>query len=197
MTRSAVLAGLAAVCLAAAPGMAEANHGHDDWRRHGRWDRRGWRGHHHHDRHRTVVIRPSPHVKVVFRGRPYFYRHGRFYERRVRSYVSVPAPVGITVQEIPVEHQTVVIDGVTYHNYGGVYYKGGPAGYTVVSLPVAAPPAEAVAASGDLLTINVPNANGSYTPVMLRETDGLYTGPRGEVYSTKPTVEQLASMYGQ
>ena len=48
------------------------------------------------------------------------------------------------------------------------------------------------------IVVNVPNKNGSYTPVTLRAaSDGTYTGPRGEVYLTKPTVEQLKEMYGK
>ena len=48
------------------------------------------------------------------------------------------------------------------------------------------------------LVINVPNKNGSFTPVALRaNSDGTYVGPRGEVYTSKPTVDQLREMYGK
>jgi hypothetical protein len=194
--------GLAAL-LVAAPGLTEA---HDGWGRgHGHGHRhRGWHGYGHHHGS-AIVIQPSRHTKIVFRGRPYYYGGGRFYEKRVRSYVHVAAPAGITVQELPAYHETVVIDGTRYHCYDGVYYKGGPAGYTVVQLPIASASGHpepnfqlaSAKADGQEMTINVPNANGSYTPVVLRQVNGLYMGPRGEVYSTQPTTEQLKIMYGQ
>ena len=53
-----------------------------------------------------------------------------------------------------------------------------------------------VRACDDTVVINVPNANGSYTPVTLRRAGGSYVGPRGEYYTTMPTVEQLKGVYG-
>jgi hypothetical protein len=44
--------------------------------------------------------------------------------------------------------------------------------------------------------VNVPNSNGSMTPVLIRREGNLWYGPRGEVYSSYPTVEQLKSLYG-
>ena len=44
--------------------------------------------------------------------------------------------------------------------------------------------------------INIPNDNGSYTPVTLRRSGGNYVGPRGEYYINMPTVEQLKAIYG-
>ncbi len=48
------------------------------------------------------------------------------------------------------------------------------------------------------ITINIPNKNGSYTPVTLQAaSNGTYIGPRGEVYLMRPTEEQLKTMYGK
>ena len=48
------------------------------------------------------------------------------------------------------------------------------------------------------VVINVPNKNGSYTPVTLQVmSDGTYVGPRGEVYPNEPTQDQLQQMYGK
>ena len=56
---------------------------------------------------------------------------------------------------------------------------------------------EAAAAEAAMTrTIDVPNANGSYTPVRLRLVSGGWQGPRGEVYPTLPTVDQLRGTYG-
>lgn len=209
MTRNGLVrAGLALAVLMAAPVVSEAGDGHGRrWRDHDHFDHgRGWGWRRRHSGgHNTVIVRPSSHVKIVFRGRPYYYGGGRFYEKRVHSYVGVAAPVGIMVQELPLYHRTVVIDGVTYHEYDGIYYKGGAAGYQVVSLPLAhsqSGPLQLASAPGafghdDRVTINVPNENGSYTPVELKEMNGLYIGPRGEVYNTKPSTDQLKIMYGQ
>jgi hypothetical protein len=44
--------------------------------------------------------------------------------------------------------------------------------------------------------ISVPNANGSFTPVTLHLTQTGWQGPKGEVYPTLPTVDQLQGAYG-
>jgi hypothetical protein len=178
------------------------------WDRHGRQDRHGRDDRHDRGRHgRVTFVLPRTTIKIVLGRRPFFYDRGVFYRRRLLDYVVVPAPIGAVVREVPEECEKVVINGVTYLNYDGVYYKSGPSGYTVVSIPIAngygADPVHIAsapashAASGDSLTINVPNKNGSYTPVELREINGTYVGPRGEVYPTKPELSQLRSMYGQ
>ena len=60
-----------------------------------------------------------------------------------------------------------------------------PAAYTVAAVPTT-------------MVVNVPNRNGSYTPVKLQVAgNGTYIGPQGEVYPTQPTMEQLKEMYGQ
>jgi hypothetical protein len=51
--------------------------------------------------------------------------------------------------------------------------------------------------SGEALTVNVPNTNGSYTPVtLIKQKDG-YIGPQGEYYPGHPTVTQLRVLYGK
>lgn len=46
-------------------------------------------------------------------------------------------------------------------------------------------------------TIMVTNQNGSYTPVTLTKVGyGQYRGPRGEIYTARPTEDQLRSGYG-
>ena len=52
-------------------------------------------------------------------------------------------------------------------------------------------------ASQDTVTVWVTNSNGSQSPVRLtRNSDGSYTGPKGEQYNTMPTQEQLKGAYG-
>jgi hypothetical protein len=109
------------------------------------------------------------------------------------------------VTTIPLGHRTVIVGGATYYYYDNVYYQGYPSGYVVVPAPVAVAPAvvapavvtPAVLPSAETLTINVPNYNGSYTPVTLVRRGNGYVGPQGEYYPGNPTVEQLKVLYGK
>lgn len=66
-----------------------------------------------------------------------------------------------------------------------------PAQAVVVS-PVTPRPAGA-----EVIVVNIPNVNGSYTQVTLRRSGGGYVGPQGEFYPANPTVEQLRVLYGK
>lgn len=55
----------------------------------------------------------------------------------------------------------------------------------------------AIQRSGDIFTVNVPNARGGYTPVKLVKTANGYLGPQGEFYAGHPTVAQLKGLYGK
>jgi hypothetical protein len=44
--------------------------------------------------------------------------------------------------------------------------------------------------------VNLPNPNGSVTPVAIKRQGNVYIGPRGEQYTSYPTVEQLKPIYG-
>jgi hypothetical protein len=57
-------------------------------------------------------------------------------------------------------------------------------------------PAQTQIPSGETVTINIPNSNGSYTSVTLVKNNNGYTGPQGEYYPGRPTVEQLKALYG-
>ncbi len=56
---------------------------------------------------------------------------------------------------------------------------------------------ERLIAANGLMTINIPNSDGTYTPVQISKRDGGYTGPQGEFYSGHPTVDQLKILYGK
>jgi len=51
-------------------------------------------------------------------------------------------------------------------------------------------------APADILEINIPNSNGTYTKVTLRRSGNSYIGPQGEYYRNRPTVKQLKALYG-
>ena len=69
--------------------------------------------------------------------------------------------------------------------------------------PVVIEPAAPVTASAtsgaasESFTINIPNARGSYTSVVVKRSGNGYVGPQGEFYSEFPKVSQLQEMYGK
>jgi hypothetical protein len=133
---------------------------------------------------------------VVVGHRRYHYDDGRFYKPSWFGFqiaIRVP-PIGATVTYIPAGHRTIIFGGVTYYYYDNVYYKPCPSGYIVVPAPVVVAPQNL---AGETVTINVPNSNGSYTPVILVKRGNGYVGPQGEYYPGNPTVEQLRALYGK
>ncbi len=51
-------------------------------------------------------------------------------------------------------------------------------------------------ADNDSFTVNVPNAQGGYTSIVIKQSGGGYIGPQGEYYSQFPSVSQLQVVYG-
>lgn len=47
-----------------------------------------------------------------------------------------------------------------------------------------------------VVTLNVQNSNGSFTPVMIRQVGSQWVGPRGEYYDAVPSIGQLRPVYG-
>jgi len=56
--------------------------------------------------------------------------------------------------------------------------------------------AEEAAAAKTEETIWITNSNGSQTPVKVVKQGDTYTGPKGEIYTARPTEEQLKAVYG-
>jgi hypothetical protein len=126
---------------------------------------------------------------TVWAGRQrYYYNDGLYYSPYGREYVIVAPPVGSYVNTIPADFSPVVINGTTYYIDQGSYYVYTPKGYQVVPSPV-----EVNAA----FTVNVPNAQGGYTPVIIRKSGNGYIGSRGEFYTEFPKVSQLKEVYGK
>ena len=143
----------------------------------------------HHD---VVVVTPS-HENFIRGGIDFRYHAGRFYRRNVFGlFVGAPAPLGVVVTALPFGYKTVVVAGTPYYYYNNVYYAACPSGYVVVPAPSANP-----AAGAATVVINVPNSDGSFTPVTLVRSRGGYIGPQGEFYAGSPTVEQLKALYGR
>jgi hypothetical protein len=102
--------------------------------------------------------------------------------------------------------------GIGLPIYGGYGYWPGPCYYPYYPYPgpvyfappyyppvVARPSAETIAAAREAAItsyVNVPNSNGSITPVRIRRIGTVWVGPKGEQYLSYPTVEQLKPVYG-
>ena len=138
-----------------------------------------------------------------------WYQHGWFWADTVVTALAI----GALVESLPPRYNTVVYTGVPYYYADGYYYRPYDyGGYVVVAPPVMAPPAVVVpqqapivqapagqpqgAQASNMVTINIPNSKGGYTPVTLQKAGGGYIGPQGEYYSENPTVEQLKTLYG-
>jgi len=55
---------------------------------------------------------------------------------------------------------------------------------------------DSLRAEQSIVTVWITNSNGSKIPIRLRRSGPNYIGPRGELYSTMPTEEQLKPVYG-
>lgn len=151
--------------------------------------------------------RGRPHEVVIVRHERYHYRDGRFYRPGWFGFelAVVAPPIGAIVRVLPLGHRTILAGGLTYYYYNDVYYRPCPSGYIVVLAPVVtsnvvyAPPVavQPQTSSGETVTINVPNSNGSYTPVILVKHNNGYIGPQGEYYPGHPNVDQLKALYGK
>jgi len=134
----------------------------------------------------------------------YHYHDGKFYRPGwfgLEFVVSMP-PTGAVVAVLPYGHQTRAYGGITYYYYNNIYYKSCPGGYVVVPMPVTTSTSASVAQSqglyyGQTVVINVPNKNGTYTPITLVKQNDGYIGPQGEYYDGNPSVEQLRALYGK
>jgi hypothetical protein len=147
---------------------------------------------------------PPKHDVIVLRGSQYHYSHGRFYRPGPFGFFMVNPPIGIFVSILPPVHRTYIVGGVSYYYADSVYYTESVGGYVVVPPPVqnitvveSAPTATVETPPGPSMTINVPNSNGSFTPVKLVKYEGGYVGPQGEYYPGNPTVDQLRVLYGK
>ena len=138
--------------------------------------------------------------RVVYRGDNrgdrYYYRDGGWYKPGWFGFgilVSALA-IGALIDSLPPQHTTVVVQGTPYYYSDNYYYRQAPnGGYVVVAPPVLAqPPVQAP----EMVTINIPNSRGGYTPVVLRRAGYGFLGPQGEYYAQSPTVDQLRALYG-
>jgi hypothetical protein len=157
-------------------------------------------------------------------GGRYYHRGGRWYRDDWFWFgAGVTAlTIGAYVNSLPYGYNTVMVGGVPYYYYNGNYFATGQGGYVVVAPPMAVPMAPA-APSGYVVTepgkvpvaaaaapatttipgnavnsnfeVRIPNDNGSFTLVALKQTEKGFLGPQGEFYADHPTQEQLKDRY--
>ena len=104
------------------------------------------------------------------------------------------------IRVLPPGYRTLVVGSVVYYVHDGTYYVSSPEGYVVTPAPAVVevkPEIPKEAQPIDSYEIQIPNANGSYTLVVLKKTDRGFLGPQGEFYPEHPTVEQLKQVYAK
>lgn len=175
------------------------------------------RGHH----ERSCRFLPHGYRSIGFGEHKYFYYDGVYYQGAPGDYYIVQAPLGVVVSTLPFGCHKVWISGRYYFENSGTYYLPVRGGYEVVQTPwvvqppmvarqypmvvdqhpmVVAPTTGTHVVANDAkeeLTINIPNAQGGYTPVILRRSGNGFIGPQGEYYSEFPRVAQLKVVYGK
>ena len=174
------------------------------------WAEREFHHGYQNNRHSRQYGRVLHHIPRDYRtiriGRdPYIYSDGFFYRHSPAGYILVVAPRGAVVPVLPRGHRTVIIQSTPYYVYEETYYVQGPGGYVVAEPPPAAtqvvetqiPVKVENKESIQEYEVHIPNANGSYTLVVLKKTEKGFVGPQGEIYPEHPTVEQLKDMYAK
>ncbi|MBU1863659.1 MAG: hypothetical protein KKH94_08365 [Candidatus Omnitrophica bacterium] len=82
----------------------------------------------------------------------------------------------------------VIAHGITRYYYEDIFYSPNIV-YAVVP--------QSIEAAEKTIMVNVPNANGSFTRIVLKKTKEGYLGPQGEFYLDYPTIHQLKAMYAK
>ena len=79
--------------------------------------------HYRYPRHRRVIrTLPRHHVKIVYRGLPYFYYSGIYYTQYGDEYIVVMPPVGFRIGVLPVGYVRIVVGPSIYFYHSGIYY---------------------------------------------------------------------------
>ena len=87
---------------------------------------------------------------------------------------------------------TLTKHGQGYIGPEGEYYEGHP---SVEKLKELYGNSDQTLAESKTVTVKIPNADGSFTPVTLTKYKKGYTGPQGEYYEGHPSVDELKALY--
>jgi hypothetical protein len=156
----------------------------------------GGGGGHHGDRHH--------HDRGWYGGWNLGYHHPRGYHYYRNNWwlgdaIVTSLALGTVLTSLPPSYRLVYINGYPYYYDGLYYYQAAPEGYVVVNPTIvqASPVIVQTPVETGVITINVPNSDGSFTPVVLTRRGDGYLGPQGEYYQAHPSVEQLRALYGK
>lgn len=168
---------------------------------------------------------PAGYISLLVGGLTHLYCEGLFYRHTPSGYVVVQPPIGALVPALPPGYTLMLVNNRPYYVYGYTYYDVTPAGYMVVNPPAYAPqtitpviaqstvlpapqPAAAVPqvqaapaapaenpSNLDTIEIHLPNGDGTFTLIKLKQTATGFLGPQGEFYPDHPTVDQLKERY--
>lgn len=159
-------------------------------------------------KYRKVRVLPSGHITVVVKRNRYYYHRGMFFRKSRAGFIIVAPPIGAIVPVLPAEHVILVFGGIPYYCFDSVYYRECPSGYLIVpeseieEKKKAEDKEEQSSEKTDKndieedFVVNIPNSDGSFTPVKLKKHKNGYIGPQGEYYPDRPTVKQLQVLYG-
>lgn len=98
----------------------------------------------------------------------FIFNEGIFYHRDPKGFRVVRPPRGIVVDYLPIGFETLIIAGITYFLFAGIYYQKTDSGYVVVDTPQAepAPQVQTPDTSGKTLVVNVNLLNVRIGPSM-------------------------------
>jgi hypothetical protein len=152
-------------------------------------------------KNKTVFLPKSAKI-ISFGGENYFYHEGIFYKKALSGYLVVSAPIGAFILSLPIGYKTVIVNETPYYVYNDTYYvKEGKRFVVIDEIPsktaVVSVPKKEVETPKNSFVVNIPNSNGSYTPVTIKKSAEGFVGPQGEYYTKFPNVEQLKVMYGK
>jgi len=100
-----------------------------------------------------INVLPSPYIRIVIGGFPYFYYSGVYYQPYGSSYIVVGAPIGVFVSSLPEGFIAFSIGLATYYYINDTYYAWDDHrdGYVAVEKPADADEAIEKATSGRLV----------------------------------------------
>lgn len=129
-----------------------------------------------------------------------YFHEGLFFTRIDEHYAVVPAPPGAIIPNLPNGFTSLQVNGEPYFFAANVFYRPHAQGYAVVPSPVEPahpfpPPPMPCATAVDSVTMTVHQAAGGTAPVVLKRHGQGWSGPKGDIYDSLPSEQQLAPYY--
>ena len=138
-----------------------------------------------------VSILPNGYTAFSVGGIPYFHFRGVYFRPYTDGYVVVSAPAPAVVSSSsPTDRSQLNTKKEDTENASTDTTSAASIDNSMLSK-------EKQESSADTVVINIPNEDGSYTPVTLVKHGEGYLGPQKEYYTGHPTVAQLRVLYGK